>query len=80
MFVEFADVLQNGDHDGALGAEQVVGRRQADLGPRGDGPHRKAGVAGLADQVARGGDDPPAALLLGLFASAHRIPWVDAPA
>src|SRR5213075_2847371 len=37
----------------------------------GDGAHGKVGVAGFADQIARGADDAQAALGLGLFAPSN---------
>jgi hypothetical protein len=67
---ELADVVQHREQDGALGAEEVVGRGQADAGARRQCAHGEAGVAGLADQVVGGADDAAAPLGLAGLAPA----------
>ena len=74
--VKFAHVFQQGQHDGALGAEQIVWRGEAHPGAIGERPHGQAGIAGFADQFSRSLDDamttlppwpPPVALKWALF-------------
>ena len=65
---ETLDVLEHRDQHRALGAEQIVWRRQADAGFRRQRPHRQSGIAGLPDQVARRLHDPQPPFRLCLLA------------
>ena len=68
---EIALILENGHDNGAFGAKQVVGRRDADFSALGDHPHGEVRVPRLADEIARSAHDLEAAVGFRLFAPAQ---------